>query len=459
MDLGLTGGFTFLGRKYKEHPAEIIFANDYDKNACDIYNQNFDVQAICKDIKSISSSEIPPHHILIGGFPCQSFSIVAQNPKRLGYKDEKGRLFFDMVRILNYRKPAVFIAENVKGLLSANNGQALPLIIEEFRKAGYYVTFSVLNAVDFGIPQKRERVFIVGFRDEKIFNEFVFPKGTTIDNYVPLSSVIAPENEIEERFYFSQKAIDGLIKANNGNKDFNKGRIQNINNPSNTVSTHLAKVSINSFDPVLKINGRYRMYTPREVARIQSFPENYLLNSSKTQLYRALGNAVPPVLMWYVADNVFKAIKKSKKILLDKKPYRTKKETRSFNMSQIRGKDTKIEILLRKKLWSLGFRYRVSPSNIVGKPDIAFISKKIAVFCDSSFWHGKDLETQIKRIKTNKEYWDKKLNKNVKRDQIVNDELTKKGWTVLRFWDTEIKDNIENVIEKILLEIKYKSEI
>ena len=99
-EVGLQGGFTFLGKKYKKHPVEVIFANDIDTPACNIYNNNFNHPIICKDIKEISAKEIPDHDILVGGFPCQSFSIVAQNPPRLGYKSENGKLFFEMVRIL-----------------------------------------------------------------------------------------------------------------------------------------------------------------------------------------------------------------------------------------------------------------------------------------------------------------------------------------------------------------------
>ena len=345
MDLGMIGGFKYLEREFKEHPAEVVFALDNDKYTCDIFNKNFDVECINKDIREVNSSEIPPHHILTGGFPCTSFSIIAQNPPRLGYKDEKGQLFFEMCRILKDKKPLCFIAENVKGILSANKGIAFPLILNNFRESGYHVTHKILNAADYGIPQKRERVFIIGFRNKEILNNFKFPKPVTSRNRVPLSKVIIPEEEIPSMYYFSEKAINGMKRVQ---WKMNKGRVQNINEPCNTVGAHLSKVSLNSTDPVLKLNERYRRFTPMEAARIQSFPENFVFVGSNLRQYRAIGNAVPPVLMWYVTREVIKAVKKTNKKLLDSKPFRTKEEIRSYNMSRIHSKNTRIEMILRK---------------------------------------------------------------------------------------------------------------
>src|SRR3990167_8356147 len=117
MDLGMQGGFEFLGKSYPKNNIELVFANDFEKSACDIFNANFEHEILCGDIKKISSRNIPDHDILMGGFPCQSFSIVAQNPPRLGYHSETGKLFFEMVRILKEKQPIAFIAENVKGIL------------------------------------------------------------------------------------------------------------------------------------------------------------------------------------------------------------------------------------------------------------------------------------------------------------------------------------------------------
>lgn len=305
MDLGVEGGFSYLDEHFKRHSTKVVYAMDFDKYAAEIYNQNFDHKCQVLDIKEVDEKTLPDHDLLLGGFPCQSFSIVAQNPPRLGTKDEKGMLFFEMCRILKYKKPRFFIAENVKGILSANKKQAFPLIIKNFEEAGYHVKYALLNSSDFGVPQKRERVFIVGFRETKDFHDFSFPTKFTLDEKVPLS--VALEDWIDEKYFFSQRAVEGMLRVR---EKMNKGREQNINEPCNTISCHLAKVSLNSTDPVLKEGGRYRRFTPREAANIQSFPKEFKLDSvSENRQYRAIGNAVPPVLMWYVADSLMSILK------------------------------------------------------------------------------------------------------------------------------------------------------
>lgn len=297
-DVGLLGGFEFLGRNYENNNVELVYANDIDSNACAIFEKNFGIKPDNRDIREVKPSELPDFDILTGGFPCQSFSIVAQNPKRLGIKDDRGRLFFEMCRILREKQPKCFIAENVKGILSANDKRAFPLIIQEFEESGYNISYELLNAVDFGVPQKRERIFIVGLRkDLNITFDFTTLKKS--GDFTPLSAVI--EKDVEEKYYFSQKAVDGMMRKRSV---MNKGRAQDISQPCNTVGAHLAKVSLNSTDPVLQINNRYRRFTPREVARIQSFPETFELVGTETAQYRALGNAIAPVMFWYVADAV-----------------------------------------------------------------------------------------------------------------------------------------------------------
>lgn len=125
------------------------------------------------------------------------------------------------------------------------------------------------------------------------------------------------------------------------------------------------------------------------------------------------------------------------------------REKRREVMQSIKGKDTQIEILLRKKLWEKGYRYRKNYVKLPGKPDIVFIGFKIAVFCDSEFWHGKNWEEKKKRISTNREYWIRKIEGNIERDKRINEELIADGWIVLRFWETKIKKNIDECIHKI----------
>lgn len=308
MDLGILGGFTFHGRRYSRHPVDIVHSSDFDPRVVEIFNQNFQHEAEVLDVRKLLGSSLPKYDVLTGGFPCQSFSISAQNPKRLGYRDERGQLFFEIKRLLEETRPRAFIAENVKGIISANNREAFPLILREFEAAGYSTSWALLNASHFGVPQKRERVFIVGFREEADLQRFTFPTATSPLEPLPLGAVLQEPDEVDPSFFFSQRAVNGMRTTKNS-KTMNKGRAQDPSLPCNTVSSHLAKVSLNSTDPVLKVNGRYRMLTPREVARIQSFPDTFKLDVSRTAAYYGLGNAVPPVLMWHVSKSVLRAIR------------------------------------------------------------------------------------------------------------------------------------------------------
>ena len=307
-DVGLLGDFEFLGNHYASNDLEIVYANDNDDNACNIFKENFGIEPDNRDIREVTSDEIPEFDILTGGFPCQSFSIIAQNPKRLGVKDERGKLFFEMCRILREKQPKCFIAENVKGILTANKKSAFPLIIKEFEESGYDVSYSILNSANYGVPQKRERVIIVGFRKD-LGIKFEFPDVIVSDEeaFTPLSKVI--ENEVDEKYFFSQRAVDGMMRKR---ASMNKGRAQDITKPCNTVGAHLAKVSLNSTDPVLCIDGKYRRFTPREVARIQSFPDRFIFNGKVGTIRTAIGNAVPPLLAYKIASYLVDELKKTK---------------------------------------------------------------------------------------------------------------------------------------------------
>ena len=298
MDLGVLGGFSFLGKEYKRNPFEIVYAVDFDEYCTKIYNENFEHKCEVKDVRDVNIEQMPQFDMLIGGFPCQSFSISAQNPPRLGYKDERGMLFFEMVKILKQKQPRFFIAENVKGILSANGGKAFPMIIKEFRDAGYHVTYKLLNASDYGVPQKRERVIIMGFKNGDDFCKFHYPSKVRQEDRKVLGDVIDPKENTNESLFFSDRAVAGMLAVR---EKMNKGRVMALNEPCNTVSAHLAKVSLNSTDPVFMVNGRYRRFSAREAANIQSFPDSFRLDSvSQNRQYKAIGNAVPPVMMWHV---------------------------------------------------------------------------------------------------------------------------------------------------------------
>lgn len=305
-DLGIVGNFNFLGQKYKKLPFDIAFAIDFDKHAIDTYNSNFNHKAEIKDIREYKEN-IPDIDVLIGGFPCQSFSTV--NPTKNPF-DDRAQLYKEMVRILNQKRPKIFIAENVKGLMVLNKGTILKKILEEFKNSGYDVEYKLLNAADFGIPQKRQRLFIVGFRKD-LEIKFNFPNETyseksnkKVKKWVALKKVVLPHKEVGKEYYFSEKAVKGMKNAKNNMK---RGLYQNLEEPCLTITSHLAKQSLNSRDPVLLVDKHkeiYRRFTPNEAALIQSFPETFIFSGSNSKIYKQIGNAIPPVLMWHVSNAI-----------------------------------------------------------------------------------------------------------------------------------------------------------
>lgn len=301
----MVGGFDYLGKRYEELPFDIVYAADFDQWAVDTYNKNFKHKAVCADVTKVDFTKIPDVDVMIGGFPCQSFSTV--NPTK-DTNDDRAHLYKQIVRFLQTKKPKYFICENVKGLMTLQGGSIVNKIINEFCQCGYRVEFRLLKAVEYGIPQRRERVIIVGIRNDFAFNyEYPTPLCTE-DNATPLSSVIDKLAIKEEKYYFSQKAVQGVKNAKNNMK---RGLWQDLSKPCLTVTAHLAKTSMNSRDPILLVDPKkelYRRFTPREAARIQSFPDSFLLNDSEPKSYKQIGNAIPPVFMWHVAKQLEKAI-------------------------------------------------------------------------------------------------------------------------------------------------------
>ena len=301
-DVGMQGDFDYLGNHYASNDIEIVYANDFEQTACNIFEENFGLKPDNRDIRTVKTEELPEFDILTGGFPCQSFSTV--NPTKDPF-DDRANLYKQMVRVVRDKQPKVFIAENVKGMMTLHKGQIFNRIIKSFEEVGYTTYTKLFNAADYGVPQKRERVIIVGIRNDlNDVMEYEFPKETNKNNWVPLS-VAVPKLAIEqEKYYFSERAVQGMKNAKNNMK---RGLYQDLNKPCLTVTSHLAKVSLNSRDPVLLVNPEkelYRRFTPLEAARIQSFPDEFIFAGSETDAYRQIGNAIPPVMFWHISDSV-----------------------------------------------------------------------------------------------------------------------------------------------------------
>jgi len=300
-DCGMLGGFTYNNKKYEKLPYELLYALDIDQKAINTHKLNFDcTDVVVGDIRTIHEDTIPEHDVLVGGFPCQSFSTV--NPTK-NPSDERANLYKEMVRIVEAKQPRIFIAENVKGFMTLNKGKIIEKVKNDFEDAGYNVFYELIKAVEYGVPQRRERVFMIGVRKD-IDKGYVFPSPTTADEHVPLSVAVQQLAIEDSKYYFSERAVQGMKNAKNNMK---RGLAQNLDEPCLTVTSHLAKVSLNSRDPVLLVDPEkelYRRFTPREAARIQSFPDSFEFAGSEADAYRQIGNAIAPVLFWHIAKSV-----------------------------------------------------------------------------------------------------------------------------------------------------------
>ena len=300
-DQGCVGDFVFNNIHYDKLPCEVIFATDIDQKAINSYKLNFtSEQVLCADICGVDAKDIPDCDIVLGGFPCQSFSTV--NPTKDPF-DARGNLYKEMVRVVKEKQPKAFIAENVKGFMTLKGGMIFKRVMKAFEEAGYRTYAKLINASYYGVPQKRERCIIVGIRND-IAAEFQFPVEVTKDNVVPLSVAVPKLAIEEEKYYFSQRAVEGM---KNAKPNMKRGLWQKLDEPCLTVTSHLAKVSLNSRDPVLLVDAEkelYRRFTPREAARIQSFPDTFQFAGSETDAYRQIGNAIAPVMFWHIANQL-----------------------------------------------------------------------------------------------------------------------------------------------------------
>lgn len=300
MDLG----FIKAGHK-------IVWANDFDLDACVTYEKNLGHIPVCDSIKNIPSSGIPDADVVIGGFPCQGFSIA--NPHR-GIKDDRNKLYLEMLRIIKDKSPRYFIAENVMGICSiggyenpsdrkAHLGRIFKIILRELSgvNGGYHIEFKILNAADYGVPQIRRRVIILGTRnDTNPILKHPLPTNSKIGaNGLPLWVSLGqaleglpdePTNAIPNHVGTSHKVkINGYI----GN------RATQTNTPSPTI---VGRGPIIIPHPNLK-----RRLTVREAARLQSFPDDFIFYGSISSQYRQIGNAVPPLLAYSIAKMLPKA--------------------------------------------------------------------------------------------------------------------------------------------------------
>lgn len=282
---GLDLGFIRAGH-------EIIWANDLFEDAVKTYRRNVGNHIVFKDITEIPSSDIPNHDILIGGFPCQGFSVA--NTKRGGY-DERNQLYLEFLRVLRDKQPKYFVAENVKGIMSLEKGRVFDMIIEDFSSAGYNVNHKVLNAADFGVPQRRERVIILGVRQD-LHTALVHPLPTHSDRWVSIGNALSHIPEPEESHNLHNHTYSKFKLKFNG---YLGNRAIDPNKPAPTVT---ARGDEKGGVVVLHHPKNHRRMSARELATTQSFPVDFVFEGNNSSVYRQIGNAVPPLLAHAIAS-------------------------------------------------------------------------------------------------------------------------------------------------------------
>ena len=258
---------------------DCVFSSDIDLACQFSYEENFGDRPF-GDITKIDEKDIPDHDILFAGFPCQPFSIIGQMQ---GFNDIRGTLFFDIARILKHKQPTAFILENVKQLVGHAGGKTLKTILKTLQELGYHVQYAVLNALDYGLPQKRERVIIVGHR-EPIFFSFPAPRRP----FKPLSEIL--EKVVDKKHYASDYITE---KRKVRHKSAYKLSIWHENKAGNICSyPYSCALRAGASYNYLLVNGERRL-TPREMFRLQGFPDSYKIITADSQARKQAGNAVP----------------------------------------------------------------------------------------------------------------------------------------------------------------------
>ena len=258
---------------------DCVFSSDIDKYAQESYEANFGEKPF-GDITKINENDIPDHDILFGGFPCQPFSIIGQMK---GLNDTRGTLFFDIARIIETKRPKAFILENVKQLVGHDQGKTLKVIVQSLKDLGYHVQYSVLNALDYGLPQKRERVVIVGHREPIMFT---FPNPEK--PYKSLNEIL--ETKVDKK-YFASEFIREKRKEKHQSSYYPS--IWHENKSGNICSyPYSCALRSGASHNYLLVNGERRL-TPREMFRLQGFPDWYKIVVSDAQAKKQAGNAVP----------------------------------------------------------------------------------------------------------------------------------------------------------------------
>lgn len=291
--IDLFAGIGGIRTGFEDEYTKCVFSSEWDKYAAQTYEANYGEKPH-GDITKINESDIPDHDVLLAGFPCQPFSNIG---KREGFAHEtQGTLFFDVLRIIKNKKPKMFLLENVKGLLTNDKGNTFRIVLDSLESLGYSVFYEVMDAQNFGLPQRRERIVIVGFHPDLGINDFSFPKGEP-DNKIAINTILehnpigySISKHLQESYLFK--------------KDDGKPQIIDFD------STIQVNTLVASYHKIQRLTGTFvkdgetgvRLFSELELKRLMGFPDNFKIPVSRTQMYRQFGNSVAVPMIKAVAE-------------------------------------------------------------------------------------------------------------------------------------------------------------
>lgn len=298
--IDLFAGIGGIRLPFGELGGKCVFSSEWDRNARISYAGNFG-EIPFGDITKIASDSIPAHDVLLAGFPCQAFSIMG---KMKGFEDTRGTMFFEVARILEHHRPKAFLLENVKQLVSHDHGTTFKVILQTLDDLGYHVKWKVLNALEFGVPQKRERVIIVGFDSKDKMNEFdfIFPK----KNY-DLNQILESDDNIDESLWASNQILEKRKKRVEGKNLFYPSVWHENKSGNISVLPYACALRTGASYNYLLING-VRRPSSRELFRFQGFPDEYRIMVSHSEIRRQTGNSVAVPVIREVAKKIVKLL-------------------------------------------------------------------------------------------------------------------------------------------------------
>ena len=308
-----------------QNEIKTVFVSEWDDKAVETYRANFNSNVnIVGDITTVDEKNIPEHDILLAGFPCQAFSLAG---RKKGFEDARGTLFFDVARIVKYHKPKVVFCENVKNLVNHDRGRTFKIIKNILEELGYRVFYKVLNSKDFGVPQNRERIYIVAFRTDIAPLSFSFPDSSGTSTFI---KDIIEEHEVSSKYYLSTTYLESLRRHKE--RHMSKGNVFGYEIRDNDSVAGaivcggmgrernlIVDNRLTDFKPVTHIKGEVnkefiRKMTPREWARLQGFPDKFKFVVADTHLYKQFGNSVTVPVIKAIAEKIKGHLEKLKKV-------------------------------------------------------------------------------------------------------------------------------------------------